>query len=222
MPDTYREYPVYDIALVTYSNALTDGGMIRCQAGDIVAVVRALEAVGLKEVTNFLWIRVQGWDSSLMDRLMDSITDVSQADFFQESEIDKTITYEKARFCIPLESLARLVPGFSVERATDPTDIYQPFMVIDHGSIVDFGSTYLDVDVDPYVWLPIIYADEPEVLAAAMAQLTEDSTLTLERTIVEPDFAAAALDAGYFLITQPPVDPDGLIYDKFTQKYLYG
>ena len=221
MPQTYRDYPVYDIAVVAFSNARTDGGMIRYQAGDIVAAVVGLECVGVRACHGFLWLRLQGWDSSLMDRLTDPITDKSQADPLFIDEIAPSVTYEKARFCIPLESMRRILPSFSVERATNPADIYQPFMNIDEGAIANFATTHLTVSVDPVIWLPRLI-EEPDVLAAALANLTDDSTLVIERTITEPEFAEAALDAGYFLITHPPIDPDGFIFDKFTQTYLYG
>jgi len=221
MPETYREYPPYDIAIIAYSNALTDGGLIRYQAGDIVAAERAKDGIGFQECRNHLWLRVQGWDSSLMDRLMDSITDKTQADPLYVDELDPEIKYELARFCIPLESLVRILPSFSVERATDPNDVYQPFMMMDHGNVADLGTTPFFVDVDPVIWLPRLI-DSPEVLATALANLTPESTLTLERTIVESDFALSVQDTGYFLITHPSIDPDGLIFDKFTQRYLYG
>jgi len=222
MPYTYRDYPPYDIAVATYSNAREDGGLIRYQAGDIVAAVRAIEGIGLADCCEYLWLRVQGWDSSLMDRLMDEITDKTQADpLYADESGQKPIVYEKARFCIPLESMRRILPGFSVERATDTNDVYQPFMNLDQGGIANLGTEPLYVSVDPFEWYPRII-DDPKLLADVMAQLTPESTLTLPRATVEPEFAEAALGTGYFLITYPPIDPDGLIFDKFTQKYLYG
>lgn len=168
MPQTYREYPVYELALVTYSNARVDDGMIRYQAGDIVVVRPALDGIGLMEMKDFLWLRIQGWDSALMDRLADEITDKSQSDpLYVDDSIGEPIIYEKARYCIPFETISRVMPGFSVERATDANDAYQPFMVIDEGN-----------------------ADDD-------------------------------LDKGLFLSCHPPIDPDGLILDKFTQRYLY-
>jgi hypothetical protein len=220
MPQTYREYPVYELALVTYSNARNDGGLVRYQAGDIVEARHPQDGIGLGECHHFLWLRVYGWDSSLMDRLKDEITDKSRADPLYVDEDDPAVIFEKARYCVPLESMIRIMPTFSVERASDSTDIYQPFMTIDHGNIVDFPSASLEVKVNPLIWLPKI-VDDVNLLEVMVSQVDEDTILTLPRTMVDPNFADAAIDAGLFLITYPPVHLDGLIFDKFTQRYLY-
>lgn len=222
MPETYREYPVREIAVVTYSKPHAHNGMMRHEAGDIAEVRKPIGGIGLAECKDFLWLSIQGWDTSLLDRLKDPITDKSQADplYVDESE-ENEIAYEKARYCIPLENMRIVMPDFSIERATDPNDIYQPFMLIDEGNIVDLATTSLSVEVDPFVWYPRIIKNDA-LLADTISRLTEDSRLTLPRTMVDPEFAESALDAGTFLFARSPIDPNGLIFDKLTQRYLYG
>lgn len=130
MPFTFREYPVREIALAIKDNKDLASGHERTQAGDIIVCRKPLLAIGRAEAALFLWLHVEGPDTDVLDRLIDSIEE-------GEDALLNVVLFEKRRFCIPL---ARL-PSVDLARVTDPSDIYQPFLPIDEDTFFYLEGT---------------------------------------------------------------------------------
>lgn len=119
MGQTNPNYPVFEIAISCEHGGTHSGGLKeRKCVGDIIAIRRPAQAIGSKEMSRFLWLRVEGLEENEMARLTDPIE--------QNGE-----TYDKRRYCIPLERLQAIVPSFNVNRAKDLNDKYQPFLNVD-------------------------------------------------------------------------------------------
>jgi hypothetical protein len=126
MPQTYKNYQTWEVALRGF-DAATES---RVQSGDIIEVRQPTPFVGLKETSNFLWLKLFGLDDTEMEDLKEVIED--------QNEI-----FEKRRYSIPLERLVGFYPTFSVSRANDVGDFYQPFSVYDYDTLeklIDSGT----------------------------------------------------------------------------------
>lgn len=89
----------------------------RKRIGDILSCRVPREGVGLKERSEYIWLRVRGkW------------TDLAE---LKSSLNENGTKYEKRRYCIPLERLEQIDPSFDTGRALDLSDDYQPFLPID-------------------------------------------------------------------------------------------
>lgn len=119
MGQTRRAYPVYEVALSCEDCAPHSGGLSeRKLAGDIIALRRPHTSIGRKERATYLWLYLDGLEENDMAVLCDEL-------------MEGTTRYEKRRYCIPFDRLAAVVPGFSIARALDVNDDYQPFLPID-------------------------------------------------------------------------------------------
>ena len=119
MGQTNPNYPVREIAIAVEDCAAhTFATKERKLAGDIIACRRPAYIVGTGEVAVYLWLRVEGLEENEMARLTDML-------------VEGGVRFDKRRYCIPLARLAEVAPGFSVARALDPADKYQPFLTFD-------------------------------------------------------------------------------------------
>lgn len=135
MPQTYKNYQVWEVAIRAF-DASTGS---RVQSGDIVEVRQPTSFVGLKETNNFLWLKLFGLDDTEMEDLKEVIED--QNDIF-----------EKRRYSIPLERLVEFFPTFSVSRANDKADFYQPFSVYDHDTLEKLMDNGAPLSVEGLVY----------------------------------------------------------------------
>ena len=124
MPETYRAYPVFEVALAVASKSSLASGHERVQEGDIVATRREYTGVGLKEAAEFLWLRLTGLDESVVARL----TDPSG---IEEEEGLYVTFYDKRRYCIPLDRLAEVAPHLDLDSVRDTSQEYQPGLPLD-------------------------------------------------------------------------------------------
>lgn len=153
------DYPEWELGIFTLARAYNDG-IERVQEGDIVVSRLPVGEMGTSERHRHLWLRIQGWDRGVLERLTDPWYETSVSDPLAEIETQDVQVYAVRRYCIPLTALANIYPALSLNRTTDYTDAYQPFMPI---------------------------SDE----------------------------------AGQAFLVNTPLDPNGLIFDKLTQKFLY-
>lgn len=123
---TNRKFISKEIAILTeeYPDHDTERGCV----GDIIVVRHKHGVIGLKEATNLIWLRVDGFEENDYEPLMYSNLDVSWDFKGQEPDI---IRFDKRRFCIPLKRLKQLFPSFDIDRAKDTEDAYQPFITMD-------------------------------------------------------------------------------------------
>ena len=131
MGQTTRDYRMWEAAIAVEDCAPhTNGTKERKLAGDIIALRRPGTAIGRLERSPYLWLRLGGMDENDMARLTDGLDG-----------------FDKRRYCIPLARLAAVVPGFSVARALDAADAYQPFLPSDAEPPYAFlaSATVLDV-----------------------------------------------------------------------------
>jgi len=126
MSELDPNYPVKEIAISLISYAPLQSGHERIIEGDIVAVRDPNIGVGRKEVEEFLWLRVEGLESSEFDRLTDNI---------QSSTGEN---YDKRRYTIPLEKFEELDTEFDINLALDDDRIYQPFLLVDYDTDYTF------------------------------------------------------------------------------------
>lgn len=113
MAETYRSYPVVEVALSVQS-LHESAGHERLQEGDIVECRPPSDAVGRLEMSRFLWLRLSGLEGGQYAALSTGVEG-----------------FEKRRYRIPLERLAAVWPGFDVARARDPVEVYQPCLGLD-------------------------------------------------------------------------------------------
>ena len=130
MAETYREYPTMEVALSCFSKGPSGPEMHdRIQAGDIVGIRNPLPHIGLKEGKLWIWLRIDGLELNEFDRLAFGNPD---GDYNPNEAADLGLpNYEKRRFCIPFQQLKKAYPAFNIDRALDPDDTYQPFMILD-------------------------------------------------------------------------------------------
>lgn len=109
-----------EIMLSTVSYAPNESGWERKQAGDIVAVRRPNIGAGLRELREFLWLRVEGLEESDWGNL-----NIPNIDWNAKKR------YDKRRFNIPLQRLVQFDASFDIAKAQDVNIIYQPFLPVD-------------------------------------------------------------------------------------------
>jgi len=127
MGQTNRKYPIMEAA-ISLEDAAPHSGGERKLAGDIIALRReGVGEIGKKERHGYLWLRLEGLEENDFTQLTESLEQGGER-------------FDKRRYCIPLNRLERVVPGFSISRAMDPADPYQPFMPVDE----DVPHSYLD------------------------------------------------------------------------------
>ncbi len=127
MAFTYRDYVVWEAALSVETLAPTAAGHERIQEGDILAIRQesdGIGGVGQKEMLGFVWLRLEGLESTFMAELETGMIDA----------LDEAVRWDKRRFCIPLARLAQVFPAFDVVQARDRTRCYQPFLSVDEES----------------------------------------------------------------------------------------
>lgn len=112
MGQTDPKYPIFEVAISCEDCAPHVSE--RKLAGDIIAVRRPGMEIGSGEDKRFLWLRLEGLEENEMAQLVASITG-----------------FDKRRYSIPLDRLKVLWPSFDMNRALDPNDSYQPFILID-------------------------------------------------------------------------------------------
>jgi hypothetical protein len=113
MPATYRSYGVWEIA-IGMEDKVPHAANERAWQGDIIAVRRPSRGLGLKEMTRFLWMHVQGLDDNEMTLLTEPVPG-----------------FAKRRCSVPLARLGAIAPGFDPLKAADLGLVYQPFLGVD-------------------------------------------------------------------------------------------
>ena len=117
MPQTFRDRGTYQIAILVQDYPDNQESE-RAKEGDIVGIRRDdAPAVGLKENSNLLWMRIDGEDSSFIGRLAD----------LNKEGVNR---FDKRQYCIPLKRIKEIYPWVDLNRIRDPNDIYQPFMEV--------------------------------------------------------------------------------------------
>jgi len=122
MSDTNPIYPPVEVAISTV-NSTDLAAHERKKEGDIMAVRLVGEwiGVGTKEISQRLWLRVEGLEHYESMHLIDLNHDPDP-----DGEI-----FEKRRYCIPLDRLKEVYPALDIARVRDTADAYQPFLTLD-------------------------------------------------------------------------------------------
>lgn len=126
MGELNPNYPVMELAISFVSYEELEDGHERLQQGDIVAVRKPGLGIGIRELQNFLWLRVEGLEENEFAVLTDTV--VTSAG----------VEYDKRRYCIPLERITEVDPDFDISLANQdhtvkfPFNIYQPFLLVDY------------------------------------------------------------------------------------------
>ncbi len=102
-----------------FSKSPLASGHERIQEGDIVTMRKPLGYCNFGEMSSYLWLLIQGPDTSILDRLKDGLA---------EEDIEDAPIFDKRRYCIPLK---RLPVHVDLARVRDVGDRYQPFFIID-------------------------------------------------------------------------------------------
>ncbi len=151
MPETFRDYPVYELTLALFSKRDRQGEHI--QEGDIVDAYPAGDVIGMgrKEIKLFMRIRVEGWDSSQYGRLNTHLTE--PPDDFDEIDPEPP-KYDKRRYCVPLDRLNKVLPSLDLAKARDPNVIHQPGMPVDTDDPHDYleGAEMRPLPIEGLVW----------------------------------------------------------------------
>jgi hypothetical protein len=157
MPYTYREYPVWELGISTYTNPTDSTSVFRIQACDIIEARYPHGGIGapgyiqtkmgledgrivdgpidpLSQGTGVIWIHVYGWDRAWFEKLNTPFWSTALPDISDPIYSGDAVPYDKRRYCVPFERLKRVIPGFSVEMAIDFTQTYQPWAVVDMGN----------------------------------------------------------------------------------------
>jgi len=125
---------IYEIAISTISKEPLNGHQ-RVQEGDIVEIRTPRGYVGKKEMENFLWIKAE-----LPEELVAN---------YRNYTLDKTGTViagqRKFKFNIALDGLKTALPNFSVEKARDSKEKYQPFLGINTSTGLSTKSATVDL-----------------------------------------------------------------------------
>lgn len=121
---TSRDYPVAEIALSLEYGGVLASGHERKIVGDIIAIRKPSAGIGMAEMKRFLWLRVEGLEENEFGTL-------TMLESEEGGPGEDLTSYDKRRYCIPLERLKALYPDFDINRALDSDDIYQPFLPVD-------------------------------------------------------------------------------------------
>lgn len=113
MGETNPSYSVFEVALsLEDCTPHTNGTKERKLAGDIIGLRRPGTMIGSAEMHTFLWLRIEGLEENEMVQLTENVAG-----------------FDKRRYSIPLDRLKALVPSFDIDRALDPSEMYQPFLL---------------------------------------------------------------------------------------------
>jgi len=123
MPQTYRAYRIWEVALAVQGFSPLATGMERAQEGDIIRVRYEIQGIGFKEMSEFLWVRVQGKDDADMEILWRMYTVA-----IDELSFDR---FEKRQYSISFDRLKVAYPALDLVRVRDIADIYQPFLSVE-------------------------------------------------------------------------------------------
>lgn len=125
MGQTNPAYPIFEIAISCEHGGTHSGGLKeRKTVGDIIAIRKPGIGIGLKEMSGYLWLRIEGLEENDMARLIDPIEG-----------------FDKRRYCIPFDRLKAIIPSLDINRAKDLNDKYQPFLSVDHDPPYRFIGT---------------------------------------------------------------------------------
>lgn len=134
-------YPVMEIAISLVDYAPLSSNHERVLVGDVVGIGKPSYGIGLKEIDNFLWLRVEGLEEAEFPKLTSSISTSAG-------------TYDKRRYCIPLAKLLELDPTFDVDLAIQAGSKYQPFLFVDDEGDYSF---IMENGVQPFEVSGLIY-----------------------------------------------------------------
>jgi hypothetical protein len=139
MPSTYRDHnAVMEVVLCCFHGGTLASGHERATVGDIIDVRRPLGRIGTKECDQFLWIKLTCFGD------IDELWQLSQPHTEQDPEGP---TFEKRRFCIPLDRLKQVYPSLDIARVRDTADKYQPFLGYDEeGAFLIFNHSPLQIE----------------------------------------------------------------------------
>lgn len=135
MSSLNEDNPLMEVQIKVFD--FVDNGINeRSKEGDIITVREAVGRLGDRERARYLWIRVQGLDSTDWLNKEDPLTE------FDDPKNPGEI-YSKHRFCIPLDHLASIRPDIDIVKVRDKTLDYQPDMVVDE----DTGDGLVDTPI---------------------------------------------------------------------------
>ncbi len=128
----WRKWPVVEVAVLTVNRPDIPASERAC-VGDIIAVRNPHYVIGTKETKDYIWLRIEGLEETDLWKLDGPAFDdkTLYLGWFEE----KRKRYEKRRYCIPLRTLKEYFPDFDIDRAKNPNDIYQPFMILDEDNL---------------------------------------------------------------------------------------
>jgi hypothetical protein len=144
MGDFAREYPTLEVAIQTVDYADDRGG--ECvKAGDIVVIRRPLGLIGTADRARRLWLLIDGLEEEQRARLVERpmpemrerVIEIPDEEPIVEEYLAR---FDKRRYAIPLERLKEVYPLLDLEKLTDSSVEYQPFMAldIDTGEVVSW------------------------------------------------------------------------------------
>jgi len=123
MPESFRDYPVVEAAILVRGSVPLASGHERAQEGDIGLVRRPFAFIGRGERSRLLWLRLEGLDWNEI-----GILNIVNAEPL--NDLDGSV-YDKRRYHIPLDRLKQIARFRDLARVRDINDVYQPFMNID-------------------------------------------------------------------------------------------
>ena len=123
MSETNPSYPTMELAISCETMIDLESGHERKKPGDIIVVREAGSYIGRREMARYIWLRVEGLEENEFPALMQMEVDPEGS--------DPLAIYDKRRYCIPFSKLAEIDPDFDADRAADPSDVYQPYLVVD-------------------------------------------------------------------------------------------
>lgn len=133
MGETNLTYPVMEVALSMENAPDNVSGTERKKVGDIVALRNPGEFMGVQEGKRYLWLRIEGLEENEFALLAQQI--------FEPTDPESGDPFDKRRYCIPLDRLEVVYPTLDQGRALDPTDFYQPLILVDSEDLI-----FIDAD----------------------------------------------------------------------------
>ena len=223
MAQTYRDRNIYEAALLVHDYHDTAAGERAC-AGDIIGVRKPFGhgEVGRAERSAYLWVRLEA---------QAQIGDMN----LTQLNVENGTVYEKRRYCIPFQRLKQVSPWLDVVRVKDKADPYQPFM----GGI-DTEQNY-DVHTFDSAFDTLVTEGKTPSQANAILNPLKNTVMTKRLGHVNPldtrklnsfavyrfhDDGAWHLQlggrqtGGHYFAPRAPLDIEGLVLDKATQRYL--
>ncbi len=222
MAQTYRERFVWEVALLVRD--YHDTANERAKAGDVVAMRKPFGhgEVGTGERSLYLWLRLRA------NRQLDELN-------LTQTLEEAGTRYEKRRYCIPFDRLAKVAPWLDVGRVEDPADPYQPFMggldLDQEYDVMTFAEAEAQLFTEgktPAQADALLKPLRDEVLLKRLGRRNRlDQAKLIHRVIYrrhsDQSFAlnlAGEQTGGHFLAPRGPLQAEGLVFDKATQRYL--